>query len=200
MDKMDRNGINKGRVISVCRHCSNDYSQPKSRVKRDKFCSSECGIEFRAAEKKKREIECKGCEKVFLPRMSQVRNGNRPYCSISCASKNMVRLPETYEKVKATRKSRVYAVDFGPNHASWTGGKSYRNGYIFINIGICRYRAEHRLVMEKHLGRELLQSEIVHHINHVKTDNRLENLEIMTRATHAKHHYSADKETGRFHV
>ena len=51
-----------------------------------------------------------------------------------------------------------------------------------------RYIAEHRYVLERKLKRLLKSNEIAHHINGDKTDNRPENLEVLTLSEHNKYH------------
>jgi len=51
---------------------------------------------------------------------------------------------------------------------------------------------EHRLIMEAHLGRKLSFNEVVHHKDGDKKNNKIENLELMSRAEHSKYHMTGD--------
>lgn len=73
----------------------------------------------------------------------------------------------------------------GKDHPLWKGRTVDKHGYVLIPSRghpyakkHTHYVAEHRLAMEKHLGRHLLPGEVVHHINGQKADNRIENLQL----------------------
>lgn len=72
----------------------------------------------------------------------------------------------------------------GHPYARCKGTGSGRKG------GSTGYVREHRLVLERLLGRYLHPDEAVHHINGDKLDNRPENLEIMSHSEHSKLHWS----------
>jgi hypothetical protein len=65
-------------------------------------------------------------------------------------------------------------------------------GYREINVdGERRY--EHRYVVEQALGRRLAADEHVHHKNGIKTDNRLENLEVLSASNHHREHMTHER-------
>ena len=61
------------------------------------------------------------------------------------------------------------------------------NGYVRVKVsaGAGRWMPQHRVVMEQHLDRKLRSGEVVHHVNGVRDDNRIENLYLCR--DHAEH-------------
>ena len=78
----------------------------------------------------------------------------------------------------------------GSDSPLWRGGIRRCSGYIWLykpehpNCTKNRYIQEHRFVMEEKIGRYLTSNEQIHHINGIKDDNRIENLELMTKRVH----------------
>jgi len=60
-------------------------------------------------------------------------------------------------------------------------GRGYLKSYCYE---LQKFKATHRLVYEEHLGRPLQPWEHIHHKNGIRTDNRLENLELITAHKH----------------
>lgn len=112
---------------------------------------------------------CAFCERRF--RIIGRMRATKKFCSDACryaAAKK--RAPWLMRHVGKTAAQSPH----------WKGGRvSDGRGYVLLRVGRT-YVLEHRHVMARHLGRPLLRTEIVHHVNHVKDDNRIENLELVS--------------------
>lgn len=142
------------------------------------------------------ETKCQ-CGATVLAHLSNFKKYGSAVCSEECR-KAIVSKPDgsTRRRRGANRGSILEKCSSHP-HA--------RKGYVY----------QHRLVVERHIGRYLTSDEVVHHINCVNTDNRIDNLYICSRTQHTVAHNSLmdcvpfllenniikfDTETGRYWV
>ena len=115
----------------------------------------------------------------FLAAPSILRQGGGKYCSYSCHAKTRTAEKNPNWRGGKIQDGRGRAMVYAPNHP---GARLCGGSHIY----------EYRLIAEQKIGRTLADNEIVHHINGDATDNRPENLEVMTQSEHAKLHMRGD--------
>jgi predicted nucleic acid-binding Zn ribbon protein len=81
----------------------------------------------------------------------------------------------------------------GELNPQWKGGTSRwidrQSGYVFVKLPNGKRIQEHRLIMQRIIGRDLFPEERVHHRNGIRDDNRDDNLQLMeNNADHQKQH------------
>lgn len=137
---------------------------------------------------------CEYCSNFFTQNSKNIGR----FCSRKCYWSHRKNHIEEYSfrKGKKPWNKGLKGYNSGKFHWNWRGGRrKHPSGYIeiycpehpFARHG--GYIYEHRLVMEKKIGRFIPSNEHVHHINGVKDDNRIENLMLFSsNSEHRKYH------------
>lgn len=166
-------------ITVVCRNCQAPIKTFPSRKDRTKYCGRAC----------------------YATWMSENLTGQK------ALRYQRFHSDESKAKMAATQKARKAT---GERNAAWKGGRHISRGYVMIALSTLdpaeqvqfesmatrssnRCIPEHRLVMARMIGRPLIPSEVVHHLNGVKSDNRPENLAIHDDADHKHEHWQVLK-------
>jgi hypothetical protein len=153
-----------------CIVCEKEFVGQIDKIHKAKYCSRKCYYAGRWGESRKETALCLQCGKKFTKYISN----NKKFCCLECQYKwrslNMIgpKSPHYKGKILYGNSQKYYAIT-SPYHPY-----ADNKGYMY----------EHRLVIEKHIGRFLLPDEVVHHKNGDTKDNRIENLELLAKKDH----------------
>lgn len=133
----------------------------------------------------KTEVECFICKRKILKAKWEIKRAKLFLCSKKCLGIYIsMRTGKNHPRYKEEgyKTSDGYITILNPNHPKCDG-----YGYV----------KEHRLIVEKFIGRFLKKEEIVHHLNGIRTDNRIENLMVFPSN---KEHISFHRKIQQFGV
>jgi hypothetical protein len=173
-----------GKIVN-CANCGKDIYRAKNRIDGSKsqlfFCEKSCLDKYRT---KRVKVTCNYCKKEKEVVFS--RRARKHYCNKICLGKGLLGINLSGFFKKGNTKEKCI---------NYKEGKQVCNGYITVldhnhpNRSKKNYVYEHRVVMEKHIGRLLTEKEVVHHIDFNKKNNDISNLMLFENdSEHKKYH------------
>lgn len=177
----------------ICQNCGQEFT---SYNPNPKFCSRECKYQSERA-----NIDLEEAIALYESGMTQAQVGEK----FGVKQRTIWKLFKQagYEsRIPLNTKGNTGRPQNEELNANWKGGTTMKNGYILVRCPnhprakeCGGYVPQHILVMERYLGRYLEwygqnnpNNEVVHHINHNKQDNRIENLQLMKESEHQREH------------
>lgn len=138
---------------------------------------------------------CTNCGVGFARRSNHVRPGSRPFCSNACIGEfrgGSVTLrcdhcDTVFRRKRSLSRGQHSFCSYECMGANKRIGCINKQGYRVLTVDGADV-LEHRFVVEQLIGRPLLPSEIVHHLDGDKLNNSLANLAVMDRSGHAFEH------------
>ncbi len=117
---------------------------------------------------------CKICRQEFTQKRKE-----QVFCSVTCRQRNNAKGRNGQKTGPQSKQYKMRLTKDGYLR-SYAGRHPYANGRKEIHV--------HVMLMELKICRALMRNECVHHKNGIKTDNRLENLELMLHKEHSREH------------
>jgi hypothetical protein len=166
-------------ITKKCDYCGSSFKTYPYAVNKAKYCSKKCcDMDKIGKISPKRNgiiVKCSNCGKDRYIARYQIKDNKKYYCCLKCSGKSRLGSKasiETKTKMSKIRKGILFKKDgwikSGKYKLIYSPAHPYKDSKGYVR--------EHRLVMEKHLGRYLDIKEVVHHKNLNSLDNRLENL------------------------
>lgn len=178
------NNNKKSRILQIkCAYCDKFISVKQYRLNKkyqNYFCDKICYGKF---QRRRKTIRCQICHRKKEITLSHYKRNAR-CCSRTCHF--------IYQSLREYKKDKEH-------HCFKTGEVKTKRGYIMILRHSHPFRdknnrvGKHRLIIERKIGRYLKKNEVVHHKNQNPSDNRLKNLQLMTKSEHTKLHNKLNK-------
>jgi predicted nucleic acid-binding Zn ribbon protein len=167
-------------VVTQCRQCKKEIRTLPSLVR--PFCSRQCVRTFYSGPQHHawvvdRTKQCAQCGETF--EVDEGWKKSSKFCSAVCFK-------------QYAKEHIVYGREVGTRMRRSKKKRGAYDGYVYIKVGRKQWRPEHRVLMEKKLGRPLTADEVVHHKNGNRADNRDENMIVVTRSQHMDIHREAE--------
>lgn len=148
--------------------------------------------------------KCDYCGIEISKHLFDVKKHKHQFCCKKCFGKweRGSNNPIHKKPVSNETRLKMSKSSSGELASRWKGGRLKERGYIIVlkhNHPSCNpkgYVYEHRLIMEKHLGRYLKSGETIHHINGIKDDNRTENLRLFKNGIEHLKWHNANRKQG----
>jgi len=166
-------------MVIDCAVCKKSTYRKPSYVKKTKqiTCSYNCAAVLKS--KNKVALNCSSCNKLYgvapsVLKWSNLRGHKHRFCSRDC----------------------FVSFHIGKNVANWKGGRIVTDrGYILVQDKDTdrpiagSYRYEHQKVVERAIGRQLREDEHIHHKDGNRSNNSINNLQIVSPSQHAQIHW-----------
>ena len=141
----------------------------------------------------KRTLKCQYCGQEFVAGRNDAKFCKK--CKATGIHKGLTTMCPACGGAKHAESARCQSCEnkyraigrSGENSWNWKGGKTEAHGYVFHRIGAgkdAKYVQQHRLLWEQVHG-AIPEGFVIHHLNGIKNDNRLENLACLPVAAHS---------------